>query len=652
MVKHKSLAEENPNLLKEWDYEKNNEIGIYPDKVTACSGRKVWWKCKRGHEWQRRIADRRRGDCCPYCSAGGKTSFPEQAVYYFLDMLFHDEIQNRCRLKDKKGDIEADIYLFKQKIVIEYDGVYWHGKKQEKDIDKEFRLKRIGVRFIRIAEHNRNEVIDNCILYDCYKSRDENLTWAIQELFAMLNVSSLFVNVSAFRDKILEFTRTNEVKNSLAEVNPELAKEWNHEKNGKFKPTMVTLHSGVKVWWKCKHGHSWQTTVKHRVEGNGCPYCSGKKVLSGFNDLATLQPDLLSEWDYEKNNKHRIYPDKVTCGSRKKAWWKCNKGHSWKTFIVERALRGTGCPICSNQKILSGYNDLATLNPELVEQWNFEKNGDLLPSMVACGSTKKVWWKCSKGHEWKTSIYVRAKKGLGCPYCSNQKVLKGYNDLATLKPELVKEWDYDKNNKLGIYPDEVTCGSGKKVWWKCNKGHEWQTVINKRSIRKYGCPYCSNQRVLSGYNDLATINPKLAQQWDYEKNRNLLPTMVAHHSNVRVWWKCSKGHEWQASISSRAVGDSGCPICVNQKVLSGYNDLATLNPELANEWDYEKNRDLLPSQVTCGTDRKVWWKCKVCGHEWQAGIGNRNRLKQGCPECAKRNRWITRRNNRKKQERL
>lgn len=128
---YNDLASVNPKLAETWDYEKNGDLK--PTMVTCGSGKKVWWKCSKGHSWRATISDRNRGNGCPKCYVDNQTSFAEQAIYYFLDMLFHDEIKNRYKLKDDKGDIEADIYLSKQKIAIEYDGKYWHGNKQEKD---------------------------------------------------------------------------------------------------------------------------------------------------------------------------------------------------------------------------------------------------------------------------------------------------------------------------------------------------------------------------------------------------------------------------------------------------------------------------------------------------------------------------------------
>ena len=105
--------------------------------------------------------------------------------------------------------------------------------------------------------------------------------------------------------------------------------------------------------------------------------------------------------------------------------------------------------------------------------------------------------------------------------------------------------------------------SGKKVWWKCSNGHEWQTTISHRTIGS-GCPYCSGLKVIKGENDLQTVNPTLANEWNYEKNDGLTPLDVRPSSGKKVWWKCREGHEWQATINHRNNGN-GCPICAKEK---------------------------------------------------------------------------------------
>ena len=274
----------------------------------------------------------------------------------------------------------------------------------------------------------------------------------------------------------------------------------------------------------------------------------------------------MKEWDYEKNKN--LDPKTITNGSNKKAWWKCNKEHKYISKIAHR-VNGSGCPYCSNTKVLKGYNDLKTKYPKIAKEWNYEKNKGLTPEMVMSNSHKKVWWKCNKGHEWEATIASR-NEGNGCPYCSNKKVLKSYNDLATTEPKLAKEWNYEKNK--GLTPEMVTFGSSKKVWWICEKGHEWEATIGSRSSN-HGCQYCSNKKVLKGYNDLATINPKLAKEWNYEKNQ-FSPSDILPFSNKKVWWKCNKcGYEWQYKICHRSNGYGKCPYCSGKYSVKGETDL-------------------------------------------------------------------------------
>ena len=146
-------------------------------------------------------------------------------------------------------------------------------------------------------------------------------------------------------------------------------------------------------------------------------------------------------------------------------------------------------------------------------------------------------------------------------------MLVGYNDLITLNPILAKEWNYEKNGQLK--PEQVTANSNKKVWWKCNKGHEWQNTINNRN-RGRNCPFCANKKILPGFNDLLTVNPTLAKEWNDEKNNDLTPGHVAPYSNKKVWWICEKGHEWQTTVCNRSAG-YGCPECAKQKRIKNKN---------------------------------------------------------------------------------
>jgi hypothetical protein len=418
---------------------------------------------------------------------------------------------------------------------------------------------------------------------------------------------------------------------SLGELNPELAKEWHPTKNSDLTPYEVSISSGKKVWWKCEKGddHEWESIIANRTKGSGCPVCSGNKVTLS-NCLATLNPELAKEWHPTKNAD--LTPFDLTVSSNKKVWWKCEKGydHEWIASLSDRN-NGKGCPICVNQKIVLS-NCLATLNPVLSKEWHPTKNGDLTPYDVSISSGKKVWWKCEKGydHEWE-SIIANRTKGIGCPVCSGNKVTLS-NCLATLNPELSKEWHPTKNGDLTTY--DITSGSEIKVWWKCDKGddHEWKANVNSRSNGS-GCPVCRNRKAVLS-NCLATLNPELAKEWHPSMNTKLTPYKVTLGSEIKVWWKCEKGddHEWEARISDRANG-SGCPVCSGNKVILS-NCLATLNPELAKEWHATKNGDLSPFDLTVSSNKKVWWKCeKGNDHQWESSINHRTN-DRGCPICS------------------
>ncbi len=696
------LATTNPDLVDEWDYEKNGDMT--PENVSAGSSRKAWWICKYGHKYRTMINLRGlHGTGCPECAKGLKTSFPEQAVYYYICMVYPDAINSYMEYGK-----ELDIFIPNLNTAIEYDGWIWHNKKNsiKNDLIKNDLCRDKGVRLIRIREEGAIELPkdDNLTILNCKPNDIESLTNAIKALFALLK-ANCDIDVERDRNLILErylvayhnnslsikypqlVKEWNQKKNGkvtpdmvngqttrkywwicdrghewkaspnqragrpdfrngkgsgcpycsghrvikgetdLATINPQLAAEWNYEKNGKLTPSELKPFSGRKVWWHGKCGHEWQAPPRDRMAGNGCPYCSGQKALKGFNDLESNYPELTKEWDYEKNG---IDPSEVNKNADKKYWWKCEKGHEWFVEVYNR-VKGSGCPYCGHKIVNPGETDLATVRPDLAVEWNYEKNKNKSPADFLPSSGKMVWWKGKCGHEWKATINNRAR-GNGCPYCRGTYTLIGENDLKTEYPEIAKYWDYQKNDSI---PDQFTSSSGKYVWWICEKGHSWNNRIQLQ-VRAKGCPYCLNKKLLQGFNDLLTTRPDIAEEWHPTLNGDLTPNMVIASNDKKVWWKGKCGHEWEASIMARTKSHNptGCPYCTGKKALKGFNDLGTKFPELAEEWDYEKN-DLLPSEVTCGSAKRVYWICKQ-GHSWAAEIYTRtapNKERRTCPYC-------------------
>lgn len=317
----------------------------------------------------------------------------------------------------------------------------------------------------------------------------------------------------------------------LSETHPKIASEaygWD--------PSLVRSGSGKRLTWICSRRHTWEMSPNSRVYQNqGCPFCSGHKVLIGFNDLNSTDPALASQaigWD----------PKTLTRMSSKIVSWICSKGHKWNAKVANRSL-GQQCPYCTGKAVMSGFNDLSTTNPDIaLEAWGWD------PSKVSAGSDKKQDWKCPRGHVWSSTIGNRTR-GNNCPVCANKKVLSGFNDLATTHPQIANEaheWD----------PRLVFAGSHKKLAWKCQLGHIWQAQPNSRTSMKSQCPVCDGVQVLVGFNDLESTHPFLARQakdWD--------PKTVTRGSKVKRIWQCELGHTWKASPQSRTVMKSGCPTC-------------------------------------------------------------------------------------------
>lgn len=267
----------------------------------------------------------------------------------------------------------------------------------------------------------------------------------------------------------------------------------------------------------------------------------------------------------------------------------------------------------------------------LLREWHPTKNGKRTPGSLTYGSREKVWWRCAHGHEWQAMVYPRTSRNTDCPYCTGKLTWPGENDLASQRPDLVAGWHPTKNAPLT--PAQVSLGSHRTVWWVCEKGHEWQAMVKTR-VSGCGCPVCAGRMLLPGENDLLTTHPSLAAEWHPKKNGTLTPRDLSAGTRRKVWWRCKKGHEWCASVASRANG-TGCPVCAGKQVIPGESDLASRFPVIAAEWHPTKNAPLTPQQLSPYSNRRVWWRCAL-GHEWQAAVGARAKAGSGCPYCANR----------------
>ena len=499
-------------------------------------------------------------------------------------------------------------------------------------------------------------------------------------------------------------TRGNSKRKSFAKKNnfvsnfPEIAKEWHPTKNGKYKIEDVSSFSNIKVWWLCSEcGNEWSTTVNHRTkEGNGCPICSRKKGAiakiqfhAQINNFEKAHPDLAKEWHPFKNGD--MVPSDISEHSNIKVWWCCKYcGYEWKTTVNHRSS-GQGCPNCS--KAQSSFSEQAVyyyvsqVFPDAKHRYKISYEFDIfIPSKKVaieydgyffhsgvdklekdnikdnfCAENEIILIRFRSPRLPDTNNAIRItceerelKEGLiklfavlNCIQTPDINIdrdtikiqqqfrqLQKGNSIANKYPDLLKEWHPWKNGKMK--PHSITYSSSIKCWWCCSKcNFEWQDTPNHRTSRGSGCPLCAGKVVVAGINDLATKNPDVAKEWNFEKNGDLTPAQVSSKSNKKVWWKCVEHrHEWIATISDRTriSHQTNCPYCGNRKILVGFNDLSTTHPQLAKEWNHRKNGDITPEMVTAGSKRKVWWICEK-GHEWEAYVYSR-KAGTSCPICA------------------
>lgn len=363
-------------------------------------------------------------------------------------------------------------------------------------------------------------------------------------------------------------------ESDLATLYPEISQEWDYDKNGDT-PIGTATHSKHKKWWICPQGHSYDMRIINRTKGSqNCPYCSGKRVLSGFNDVATTRPDIIKFWDYTKNS---ITPHEITEKSTKKVWFSCGiPGHSWEGTLSKLGRGKTvKCQVCTGKVVIPGINDLKSQFPKTAQQLV----DDIDPSTIYMFSSKKYNWICENGHIRKTKCSYITRDGAGfCYECETQK--KEPKKIFNLKtdsieakfPDIAQRFDIDKN--CGVRPEDVFYGSTRIMWWKCELGHSFKRSVNSYTYHKGECPICANKILLEGFNDFATCHPELLKYWDYEKN-DIPPQQYLNNSIHKVVWKCERNskHSFKKRISDAISSSGGCPICFSSGLSNKENSL-------------------------------------------------------------------------------
>ncbi len=490
-------------LLNEWVGKTKEGEKISIDEVARASGKYMQWKC---HNCTKifysppsgRTGKYKRG--CPNCNTRS-TSYPEQFIFYALKSIYKDAV-NRGIFKG----YEYDIMLPSVSTYIEYSPTYTHANKKERDLEKAIICKKNNIRFIYVIEDSENKLDhyvrknEICFYLD-YNKRFDCMVDICEKILSLLDEEKKldyeFIDEMAF----LRSHRKIEYEESVEYLYPQLVKEWNKDYNNGREARLFTSKSSQMIYWQCckcgygKNGE-WKALLSNRVAfKQGCPVCgynwydnkihnkSISIVTKGENDLPSQYPKLYEEWAFSYNKD--IDPFSLKLGSHKKIYWICKKcgygeNGEWKSALGTRVDSKSGCPACGfncfdniyhttsgTTAVVVGKNDLNSLYPELVAEWDYFRNIQYLPSEMKSKSTKKVYWICRKcGYgsdgEWIARIGDRVSDKTGCPVCgyncftgkvnqNGSKVVKtGVNDIASGKyAEILKEWNY-KYNDAGV----------------------------------------------------------------------------------------------------------------------------------------------------------------------------------------------------------
>jgi very-short-patch-repair endonuclease len=623
-----SLAEANKKLSEEWHPNLNGNLS--PEDVTAHSARKVWWKCKNGHEWEATINKRSYGRNCPICSGkvaskwrNLKTENPSLAAEWHSTMnKFGPE--NYLPNSSKKvwwicpngHEWEATIYSRKVNScpICNLRHVTKDGKRKTLKEEAPYLLEEID-----------NEIEEPLKISDLYIGSNRSISW--KGKCGHQWKTTIRRRLDGRRCPYCA-NQLTDISNNLPTKFPKLIDEWDFEKNTKD-PNLVNPGSPEKVWWKCIRGHSWQAKINSRTrQGTGCPSCNPQtskteiRVLSELEALFEEKPLWRSKVaNYEadilfKSKKIIIevdgYPWHDNENSYKRDRQK-NKIFQESDYVVYR-LRDYRLKAISGSKNVSlDELNLVTSIKSLVNAVAHD-----FPKIVKSENLKKYV---------SDSSYVNES---GYSYLVN--LLPGpepQNSFAANCPEMIEEWDIEKNSPLT--PEKVHKASGVKAFWKCKFGHSWSAIVAQRSTKKTGCPYCAGVKSDKS-TSLTALFPTIAAEWHPSKNQ-FDPSKISSHNKISAWWVCKNGHEWKTSVGNRTSQGTGCPYCSGKKATEDRNFLVC-SPDIALYFDAMANAPLSPADFTPKSEKKVTWTCPR-GHSWMRSIANQVKSGPVCPICRK-----------------
>lgn len=627
------------HLIDEWS--SLNKFDM--DEVFPNYTKKVYWECKKcgygaNGEWYVEPNSRiNNGNNCPNCSSEIRKSHAEKAVFYYIKKVFPHAVEN-YKIPET-NQLELDIFIKELSLGIEYDGSYWHNKKPKKDQYKYEICKQRGINLLRLREkgcRNIPNIANQC--YNLTLHNNKDLNNAINYVFKYIktltdkDINTPEIDWENDFAEIEELIELQIKENSVAKYQL-LKEQWHPELNGKTTSDRVYAQSNTKRYWRCLEcgygtNGEWHVSPNSRIENskdnkiNGCPACANKVLYKGYNDFETRCNNEEYQKDYE-----------------------AKYGKDLSTLLVE-------WNVDENSKIITQSGEPLTKNN------------------ILFGSSNIVYWTCSnptcrygKNGEWKTPLKTRTLSGHGCPVCANKIIVKGINDIATTHPKIAEQWDEEKNLKeYEITKYEVSKGSHLLAYWLCDKGHpSYPVIINDKTV-KNSCPICRNWKVdLESYCGNKEKQKKYKEKYgrelksildDWHIDNKIKPKDIRYSDDKeQIFWKCPIcKKKYTSTIRKKLRSVTGaCHDCANiqRKIsqrlkLPKEKTLAYANPEFLKDWHPNKQKNyikelnlyLTPENTALGNHTDlIWWKCHVCGYEWQKDVRYRNQHQPKCPKC-------------------
>lgn len=689
MSKKRIFAEEHPEYLKYWDFEKNT---LDPYKIGPMCNEKAYWKCEHGHRFERIVFNVSRGNTtCPECKKRSTMVISKPGIMKFWDK--------------EKNTLDPEITPARSN---EYA---W------------FKCPKCGYSWrTQICGRLRTDKCPACETNNVIRKGVNDFRTVSPQL-ALDTSDELNPDIDLNKLGIGSKTRIHwkchicgfewdapihgrahpyNGNNGIAAC-PACAKVRRKDGYDVDYPELVPLYSpnnpiplnevrGVKAkfLWICpKHGE-YEQKLGHMIRALkngtiGCPYCNGFKVRRE-DSAGAKAPELIKEWassnestlyEYAPNSKYLATWCCPDCGTKWKAPiyirvqgygkcptcygnktfkerypelekfyakdntlpyedaivsdyaprnWICEKGHEFTASFYKIHDQGFRCPYCENKKALKGYNDFEHLYPVLAQDYDEKKNGNKASEVVV--SYRNVYFKCKNGHSFVRPIIRHVELNGQCPICSGTVLKKGSNDLATIYPAVILFWDYEKNEKR---PDQVLATLDNNYHFVCSNGHHFKCTLRELVENDFHCPVCEGKRVDPEKTSLQALNPELASE--FSVNNKSTASQIAFDTSKKVLWTCPTcGEDYLYPVNERKIGDNSCPYCNHTKLKSGVNDLTITNPQLASE--FSPRNDKKANEVGEWQVYEVYWICSKCGTEYYAKIRDRSVGDASCPVCA------------------